>query len=102
SLFSRRATAARGRCSGWMNRTRSPSEYHHDQPEDQQYRSPGQVHIEAERALVNCFVTDSAKSHQQYANHAEEQTDRQTNVQSHRRSYQKIMFRINANTRTMT
>src|SRR5580704_14672460 len=85
-----------------MNRTRSPSEYQHDQPEDQQYCPPSQVHIEAKRALINCLFTESAKSRQQQTNHAEEQTDRQTNVQSHCNSYQKIMFSISANTRTAT
>ncbi|MGA8502188.1 MAG: hypothetical protein WB683_11610 [Candidatus Sulfotelmatobacter sp.] len=69
-----------GRFSVRMNRMRSRSKYQHDQPEDQQCRTPSQIHIQAERALVNYFVTESAKSRQQQANYAEEQTDRQTNI----------------------
>ena len=74
----------------------------HDQPEYQHHQAPPKIDVEVERALVERRVADQADAGEQQPENQEQQSERQTDVESHGFSYIKMMFSSTTIARAIT
>src|ERR1700730_12790126 len=88
-----------GGASGWRSAFGSNAvacapagEPENDPPAPEQHVSPVEVHIDSERLLVERGITHRSVNQQDSSQQQKQTAQRQANVNSHRLSYQKIIF----------